>query len=332
VLPLAKLALLFSTPVLLVLLQPIPAFANHENINVYLNKGPYGLYLHGEQVTTTVEIHTGIFGGHRVIDDQNSSSYYVEFTDRLSGHSDVPVRVEPRQLFVRPITEDEPVRNNFTRPFIEGYWVVSVKVWEDDKSGELIEDWNETIVVQPAITGSIQKQADAAQNASIYTPLASLGAGAGAAVLGMFTVLRIEKKKGRQETNKRLFAEIEDLRAKDYLLHLRYHYCKLKNNGRPCVFVQPFVTDAVVKYAETVEITLDRVGKSLLKGEGEYAEFFRLYSIFVVRAYLLCGDDIDSKRKQTKKFGEMFIRLAKKMQGEMENPPTLDCSDVTERM
>lgn len=184
-------------------LQMPIALANHENISITLQPSPNGVYVHGDRVTTSIAIRTApIFFGHEPTNDQNETRYFVVYKDKLADHPDIPIVVENRALFV---PTNGLITNNYTRPFIEGYWLLSAEVYEDNINGEKLLDtpWQQRIVVQSVLypiflnqtTASINS-AKAATDGAYWTAVAAI-VGPAVAIGGVIAAISYERHKHR---------------------------------------------------------------------------------------------------------------------------------------
>jgi hypothetical protein len=163
------------------------------------------------------------------------------------------------------------------------------------------------------------------------------GVGLATTVVGGIYVLKWARKHPHKpDVKKDKRAELqkinEQMRAlpPEYMQNLRYHYCKLKNNGKPIDFSY-HPRPALRNQADTIEQTLDAIASTVLDGAVDFREFKRLHGPFVLRAWVLCEEDITIKAKTYpstgSKFRQLFNRLAKTME-----VPEISCSDVTEKM
>jgi hypothetical protein len=180
---LATLLLFFGMPI---------ASGHNETINISLSKSAQGVYVHGDNVTTLIDISTGLIEFHENVDEEGNGIYNFVFTATLADHPNVPVVEDEKQLFIPPMRDH--FKTNFTKPLIEGYWLLHVVVRDGYSDGLVLTEWNDTIVVQSAITDLIERQATAAEKTAINTPtVAGLSAGT-ASVISAVVAWRIARK------------------------------------------------------------------------------------------------------------------------------------------
>lgn len=98
----------------------------------------------------------------------------------------------------------------------------------------------------------------------------------------------------------------------EYMQNLRYHYCKLKNNNRLIDFSY-HPKPALRNQADTIELTLEGIAATVLDGSVDFKEFKRLHGPFVLRAWVLCKEDVRIKAEKYPRTGAKFKQLAKKI-------------------
>ena len=179
---------------LIVLAQfSMPAAAKHEAIDVNWQGG---VYMHGNMFRTTVEIVAGNLTGHDSEGNLNETRYLVIFRDQMVSEQDLPVKVHNETRTVATSSNRTAI---YSRPLIEGYWLLSVEVYDALTMQKMqVSNSEKTILVQPAIYEVIKQQAEAAENQRASTQsnvfwtqisllvgtLGAIGAAFGGAVIG----------------------------------------------------------------------------------------------------------------------------------------------------
>jgi hypothetical protein len=138
----------------------LPAAASHEVIDVNWQGG---IYVHGNMFRTTVEIATGNLTEHDS-EPSNETRYLVVFRDRIVSEQDLPVQVHNETRAMAPSSNRTVV---YSRPLIEGYWLLGVDVY-DALTMQKMQVYNseKTILVQPLVYDLIKQQAELAENQS----------------------------------------------------------------------------------------------------------------------------------------------------------------------
>jgi len=111
---------------------------------------------------------------------------------------------------------------------------------------------------------------------------------------------------------------------------VRYHYCKLKNNGRP-IDLSYHPRPALRNYADSIEQTIDMIAGLVLNAMVKYEEFMRLHGPFVLQAWAMIKEDLEIRAKINPYGGQKFRELVERLLKDLP-APIIDCSDVTEKM
>lgn len=179
---------------LMVLAQfPLPASANHEDIDVTWQGG---VYIHGNMFRTTVEIVTGNLTAHDSEGNLSETRYLVVFKDQITSQQELPVQVHNETRTIGPSNNRTAV---YSRPLMEGYWLLSVEVYDALTMQKMqVTNSEKTILVQPIVYELLKQQAELAENQSATTQanffwtevslligtLGAIGAAFGGAVIG----------------------------------------------------------------------------------------------------------------------------------------------------
>lgn len=165
-----------------------PVLANHEVINVDWQGG---VYVHGNPFRTTVEIERGSnMTSHD--SSSNQTRYLIVFKDRIISQDEIPVQVHNETRTVTPSNTNRTAV--YARPLTEGYWALSVEVYDMLTMQRLdVDNAEKTIVVQPAIYEVLRQLSDAAKANQFWTQLGlviavlgAIGAAFGGATIGAY--------------------------------------------------------------------------------------------------------------------------------------------------
>ena len=291
---------------------------------------PRGTLYTGDNATLVLEFNTSPVLGGEYLDEEGRFKFDVHATLRLDGNTSL----EPIQFgggfYIRPEAVRFPIRIEPNHPLTEGKWIVNATVYQQMQHDLLPVDMHPSVWEFDVV----QKPEDD------YGPLLTIigwGVGiVGSIAAGIVVVWWTRRHPHRGDIKKDKRAEMqrinEQIRAlpPEYMQNLRYHYCKLKNNARPIDFSY-HPKPALRNQADTIEQTLDTIASAVLDNAVDFREFKRLHGPFILKAWVLCQEDIAIRAKTYPGTGSKFKRLFNKLAKTMQ-VPEIDCSDVTEKM
>jgi hypothetical protein len=302
-------------------------------VNGYILPTKPGIHYAGDKAVLILNFSTPRVFGNEITDEDGKFKYDIYVTLRLDGQTVVKPKNFTQGVWILPLAVNVPIRIDLNHPLSVGKWIVDAQAFQE-LGGEMRPvDMNpnswEIDVFQPPAPERSWIQLVTENSATI--PGGVVVGVAVAFIIYIFKRGRPKKVPDRRERRDELqkITDRIDALPKDYMRNLRYHYCKLKNNGRPVDF--SYHTPALKDQADTIEQTIESIAPIALEGAVDFREFKRLHGPFVLRAWVFCEEDIDIKERTYPETGSKFRQLANKI-GKTMKLPKIECADVNEKM